>query len=643
MSRSARLGLLAATLLASTTASVGLLAPAGAITGPSILVHGTLLVVPAEEPGGVTGYGVALAGGDIVPVRGRFDPAVRSGATFDGRLAIPSAVVDSLAERGDSGSAAALRIVDQRHLSLAVVGTPTVSEAAVVSGVATTHTQYVAALDNKGAIGEDDTQLLDHVSTVGGYWQAEANGAIAGITVPATVKHYGTSVITTDCGLGSDFFSIVQEAAAKFPGTTALTGGPDQLVIFVPESCSSGGVVGEGTLGSSFASGGALIVKAQSAIEGTYAHETGHNYGFSHANARYAGTSLEYYGVYDVMGFALGGFNQLTALSTPFRVFQGVTDPGEIQDVDPPVSPAPVHVTATIQPRGDGSGLRSVRVQDPDTGRHLYLDYRAGSGQDAGAFYADTADGSSLGSALGALHYAPGVTITTPRAGSGVDTLVVDSQGDTSLGTGASWSNTAGDLTVTVTSLSASGATIEVDYTPVITPAPTPTVSGTPRVGRTLTVAAGTWMSGVAHGYQWYVGGAAVAGATGTAYTPRASDVGNAVRVTVTATKAGFPTLQKTSARTSAVALGVLTTTRPRIVGRAEVGETLTARPGTWSAGATFAYAWYADGRRIKHRSGATLKLVKAQKGTRVTVKVIGTKSGYSTAARTSARTMRVH
>ena len=43
---------------------------------------------------------------------------------------------------------------------------------------------------------------------------------------------------------------------------------------------------------------------------------------------------MEYYGIYDVMGFALASrFNQLTALSTPFRVFQGITDPGEIQDV----------------------------------------------------------------------------------------------------------------------------------------------------------------------------------------------------------------------------------------------------------------------------------------------------------------------
>ena len=82
---------------------------------------------------------------------------------------------------------------------------------------------------------------------------------------------------------------MVNEAAAQFPGIDIGAG--DQLVLFVPGACQSGGIVGEGTVGGSFASGGALVVKAGSAIEGTYAHETGHNYGFAHANARWSGTS----------------------------------------------------------------------------------------------------------------------------------------------------------------------------------------------------------------------------------------------------------------------------------------------------------------------------------------------------------------
>ena len=61
-----------------------------------------------------------------------------------------------------------------------------------------------------------------------------------------------------------------------------------------------------------------LVAESSSSIEGVYAHETGHNYGFQHANARLNGSSLEYFGIYDVMGFALPPqYNMLTALSTP--------------------------------------------------------------------------------------------------------------------------------------------------------------------------------------------------------------------------------------------------------------------------------------------------------------------------------------
>jgi hypothetical protein len=635
MSRSRRLltaALVAVVPLAGTPA---LSPPADAVTGPTLEVHGSLLVVPSEVPGGSPMYGVALAGGGIVPVRGRFPDDVRTGATFDGRVTLPEGLLATLEQRGESGPAAALRLAGQRTQPLVVLGTPSVSAPPQADVTPTVHQQFVAAIDNKGTL-QSDTQLLAHVTAVGSYWEGESNGAITGITVPATVTHYGTSLPTTDCGLGSDFYNVIQEAAAQFPGHDFVHGGSDQLVVFVPDSCASGGVVGEGTVGSSFESGGALIVKATDSIEGIYAHETGHNYGFQHSNVRTDGSSLEYYGIYDVMGFALPApYNQLTALSTPFRVFQGIADPGEIQDVAPGTGSTPVHVTATIKPRSDAVGLRSVRVQDPDTGEHLYLDYRAGTGQDTGSAYA-------AGGSLGAFGYAPGVTVDAARGGGGVDTLVVDQADDTSLGSGASWSNTSGDLTVTVTSIGVSGATVAVDYTPAITPAPAPSINGTPRVDRALSVVTGSWMAGVTLGYQWYVGGSAVAGATGTSYSPRARDIGKTVRAAVTGTKTGFPSVTRTSAPTAAVAPGVLAASRPTITGKAKVGRTLVAHHGTWSPRTTFSYAWYASGKRIKHRTGATLTLAKAQRGKRITVRVTGKKPGYTTVSKTAATTARV-
>src|SRR4051812_12364032 len=311
------LGLVATSALAlAPTAATALQPPRTTATAaePSglatVQVHGRLLVLPPEGSSDQPSYGVALADGDIVPVTGSFAPSVRTGAVFDGRLALPASVTGALAHRSAVADPrrAALSLVDRRSLTLSVVGAPTVEAApeAASQVTGTVHRQFVAAIDNKGALGQSDAALLGHVSTVGGFWKDESNGAISSLVVPATVKHYNTAVATTDCGLGDDFFSLVEEAEAKFPGINPFAG-TDQLVLFVPPSCNGGTIVGEGTVGSSFANGGALIVKAgsTSAIDGTYAHETGHNYGFQHANARRAGTSLEYFGIYDVMGFAL--------------------------------------------------------------------------------------------------------------------------------------------------------------------------------------------------------------------------------------------------------------------------------------------------------------------------------------------------
>jgi len=819
-------------LAVTTTVGTAALTPpragAAAPASVTIRVRGTLMVAQADGPAGATtSYAVELADGDLVAVSGHFSPDARTGATFSGLLSLPASVARASASRSVT-----LRTVERRMLRLSVVGIPTVTAPAAAPTPAVHH-QFVAAIDNKGALGQDDATLLGHVSTVGSYWQDQSNGAISSLVVPATVTHYNTSVALADCGLGTDFSAVVTEAKSKFPTFNQAAG--DQLVLFVPDACASGGVVGEGSVGSSFASGGVLIVKANAGIDGIYGHETGHNYGFGHAYARWSGTALEYYGVYDVMGFAVSGapgggnFNQLTALSTPLRVFQGVTDPGEIQDVALGDHTQPVQATATIKPRTDGSGLRSVRVVDPDTGETLYLDYRSAGGRDVGSVYAAQA---GLSSPSGVVSYAPGVVIGAahkPGVG-GVDDLVLDAAGDTSLGAGGTWTNASGTLAVHVTSTGAAGATVTVDFTPsttapfttvgtpviggattvggtvtlnpgtwsptptattirwtvggtpvagtddktsfvvpaslagqqlvatvtesapgitptaaqaaavsispgtipvtgnpsvtgavqvgstlqghtgtwgsllstvssswqwrangvdipgataqtysvqpgdvgktltlaqsltatgyqsttivsaatapvptpVISPAPVPTVTGSPRVGVALTADPGTWMPGVSLALQWYVGGSPVAGATGTSYTPRVVDLGQAVQVQVTGSRPGYPDLTQASSQTAPVGAGVLATVKPTIAGTATVGRTLTAKPGAWTAGATFTYGWFADGVVVKGQTGKRLVLAKAQRGKRIAVRVTGSLTGYTAASRTSAKTPRV-
>jgi hypothetical protein len=96
------------------------------------------------------------------------------------------------------------------------------------------------------------------------------------------------------------------------------------------------------------------------------------------------------------------------------------------------------------------------------------------------------------------------------------------------------------------------------------------------------------------------------------------------------------------SSESAGVAPGVLSRTKPVITGTPKVGKKLKAVPGLWTTGTTFSYAWYADGKRIKHESASHLTLTKAQKGKRITVRVTGSKPGYVTASKTSARTTMV-
>lgn len=81
-----------------------------------------------------------------------------------------------------------------------------------------------------------------------------------------------------------------------------------------------------------------------------------------------------------------------------------------------------------------------------------------------------------------------------------------------------------------------------------------PTVSGTAKVGRTLTATPGRWTSGTKLSYQWYANGKAIKKATTSRFKPVASHRGKKITVKVTGKKSGFATASRTSKATRAVA-----------------------------------------------------------------------------------------
>jgi lamin tail-like protein/phytase-like protein len=89
--------------------------------------------------------------------------------------------------------------------------------------------------------------------------------------------------------------------------------------------------------------------------------------------------------------------------------------------------------------------------------------------------------------------------------------------------------------------------------------------------------------------------------------------------------------------------VGTLTTAKPRITGKARIGKVLRVATGTWKpAPVILKVQWYANGTAIKGATGSRLTLTKAFKGKRISVKVTGTKAGYSTATVSSASTSKV-
>jgi serine protease len=170
----------------------------------------------------------------------------------------------------------------------------------------------------------------------------------------------------------------------------------------------------------------------------------------------------------------------------------------------------------------------------------------------------------------------------------------------------------------------------------------TPKITGTAKVGKKLTAKAGAWTAGTKLKYRWYRSGKAIKGGTSQTYRLVSADRSDRITVKVTGTKAGYSAVAKTSAKTSKVAAGTLKSAKPKISGTAKVGKKLTAKSGTWTSGTKLKYQWYRSGKAIKGASSKTYKLVSADRGDRISVKVTGTKTGYNTTSKVSSKTRKV-
>lgn len=183
-----------------------------------------------------------------------------------------------------------------------------------------------------------------------------------------------------------------------------------------------------------------------------------------------------------------------------------------------------------------------------------------------------------------------------------------------------------------------SAATAAVAAAPAVVGS-TPTVSGTKRVGSVLTANPGTWTEGAELTYQWYLGSVPIqANATSKEYLLTAGSRGKTVSVRVTGSKAGFTPTTKASAA-STIGYGILTAPTPVVEGSKSVGSTLTASTGEWTPGTTLTYQWYLGTVPIQaNAKSKTYLLTAGSRGKYVSVRVTGTKAGYTTVTKSSAQ-----
>jgi Zn-dependent metalloprotease len=171
-----------------------------------------------------------------------------------------------------------------------------------------------------------------------------------------------------------------------------------------------------------------------------------------------------------------------------------------------------------------------------------------------------------------------------------------------------------------------------------------PRISGTPALGQTLTAAPGSWSPvETALAFQWLRNGVPIAGASSSTYVATSADLGTALSVRVSGTRAGYTPTSATSAATSRVVAGRITPGKPSIRGSANVGTRLRATSTAWApSGVALRYQWLRNGKPIRKATKATYQLVAADRAKKISVTVTGTRSGYQTKAATSKATGKV-
>lgn len=463
----------------------------GTLSGePQLAIEGTVVVSVVDSvPSPRREYRIATSTGDLVEITAEFAPGVRTGGAFAGNLAVPKAVVEKVEQKFaerilrsaqapvelDSGAGGSiLDVLEDVPVALAVVdATVEVRVAAAVTPKA--HTLDVAIV---GGLAFSDAQVASLVARFTQYWPSQSVGIISSVSRPLGIKRY------SGAGVGPcDEWGQWSAGAAQFglqPADYWSSNSGRHLLILSGNDCGWSGVA---TIGFGVHEGG--VIYANPDIH-TVAHEFGHNLSLDHSNVhrcdsptRVEGTpeqgcnDYNYDDYYDIMG---GGYSycintdctsnddDLTALNVTHKKTLGFL---------PAASVARLTATGSraLGPASASSGLRALEVVDQITGDTYLVEYRSGTGIEAGAFYTVAPEQVGLGVGVRVLKqrtpppeypYEPLTSVVfEPVLQPG------DSERHLRLDTGQSFTTPSGGLNVTVAAMSSEAATVAVTIAPL--------------------------------------------------------------------------------------------------------------------------------------------------------------------------------
>ncbi|WP_062465088.1 hypothetical protein [Demequina soli] len=207
----------------------------------------------------------------------------------------------------------------------------------------------------------------------------------------------------------------------------------------------------------------------------------------------------------------------------------------------------------------------------------------------------------------------------------------------------------AADASTTATALAPSTVTVAgtvqtaTTTLPKFTSVRTPMISGTKKVGSTLSATVASWKPSATFTYQWKRNGVAIAGATKATYRLTCDDRGSRISVKIVGTHRGYAAATRTSKPTDTITTGVICAQRPTIEGTAQAGKTLTARVGTIYPGNVRAsYQWLRNGVVISGATHQSYAVVNRDAGKKLSVKVSYHRDDLKTIVKTTVQTKTV-